>query len=100
VPETSTTTGGLCIQNFVASFEQSLAEARTDDDVYDISVRASQQSATLLEVWSRSRARPPPAPDRLSTAAVDRMAGQSLYAHVTLEKGERSALADLASALL
>lgn len=77
VPETSTTTGGLCIQNFVASFEQSLAEARTDDDVYDISVRASQQSATLLEVWSRSRARPPPAPDRLSTAAVDRMAGQS-----------------------
>jgi PhoH-like ATPase len=31
---------------------------------------------------------------------IHRMAGQSLYAHVTLEKGERSALADLASALL
>jgi PhoH-like ATPase len=28
------------------------------------------------------------------------MAGQPLYAHVTLEKGERSELADLASALL
>ncbi|MFN9369324.1 MAG: PhoH family protein [Planctomycetia bacterium] len=31
---------------------------------------------------------------------IHRMAGQPLYAHVTLEKGERSALADLASALL
>ena len=31
---------------------------------------------------------------------VDRMVGQNLYAHVTLEKGERSALADLASELL
>jgi PhoH-like ATPase len=28
------------------------------------------------------------------------MTGQPLYAHVTLEKGERSELADLASALL
>jgi PhoH-like ATPase len=31
---------------------------------------------------------------------IDRMKGQSIFAHVTLEKGERSALADLASALL
>jgi|TARA_B100000073_G_scaffold24287_1_gene18970 PhoH-like ATPase len=31
---------------------------------------------------------------------INRMMGQSLYAHVTLEKGERSALADLASELL
>ena len=31
---------------------------------------------------------------------VARMVGQPLYAHVTLEKGERSKLADLASTLL
>jgi len=31
---------------------------------------------------------------------ISRMMGQSIYAHVTLEKGERSALADLASQLL
>lgn len=31
---------------------------------------------------------------------INRMKGQSIYAHVTLEKGERSALADLASELL
>lgn len=31
---------------------------------------------------------------------IDRMRGQSLYAHVNLEKGERSALANLASRLL
>ena len=31
---------------------------------------------------------------------IDRMVGQPIYAHVTLEKGERSVLADLASALL
>lgn len=31
---------------------------------------------------------------------INRMKGQSLYAHVTLEKGERSELADLASELL
>jgi len=31
---------------------------------------------------------------------IHRMTGQPLYAHVTLEKGERSELADLASALL
>jgi len=31
---------------------------------------------------------------------IDRMKGQSLYAHVALEKGERSALANLANALL
>jgi PhoH-like ATPase len=31
---------------------------------------------------------------------INRMVGQPIYAHVTLEKGERSALADLASALL
>jgi PhoH-like ATPase len=31
---------------------------------------------------------------------IHRMMGQPLYAHVTLEKGERSALADLASELL
>ena len=31
---------------------------------------------------------------------INRMVGQPLYAHVTLEKGERSALADLASELL
>jgi PhoH-like ATPase len=31
---------------------------------------------------------------------VSRMKGQSIYAHITLEKGERSALADLASDLL
>jgi PhoH-like ATPase len=31
---------------------------------------------------------------------INRMVGQAIYAHVTLEKGERSALADLASALL
>jgi len=28
---------------------------------------------------------------------VSRMVGQTIYAHITLEKGERSALADLAS---
>lgn len=28
---------------------------------------------------------------------ISRMVGHSMYAHVTLEKGERSALADLAS---
>jgi PhoH-like ATPase len=31
---------------------------------------------------------------------INRMVGQPIYAHVTLEKGERSALADLASRLL
>ena len=31
---------------------------------------------------------------------INRMTGQSIYAHMTLEKGERSALADLASQLL
>ncbi len=31
---------------------------------------------------------------------VNRMVGQSIYAHITLEKGERSTLADLASDLL
>ena len=31
---------------------------------------------------------------------ISRMVGHSLYAHVTLEKGERSELADLASELL
>jgi PhoH-like ATPase len=31
---------------------------------------------------------------------INRMVGQPIYAHVTLEKGERSALADLASSLL
>lgn len=31
---------------------------------------------------------------------INRMKGQTIYAHVTLEKGERSALADLASSLL
>jgi PhoH-like ATPase len=31
---------------------------------------------------------------------VSRMVGQPIYAHITLEKGERSALADLASDLL
>jgi PhoH-like ATPase len=31
---------------------------------------------------------------------IHKMTGQPLYAHVTLEKGERSALADLASELL
>ncbi|MEM7314810.1 MAG: PhoH family protein, partial [Planctomycetota bacterium] len=31
---------------------------------------------------------------------INRMVGQSIYAHVTLEKGERSPLADLASELL
>jgi PhoH-like ATPase len=31
---------------------------------------------------------------------INRMVGQSLYAHITLERGERSELADLASDLL
>ena len=31
---------------------------------------------------------------------INRMMGQPIYAHVTLEKGERSALADLASEIL
>ena len=31
---------------------------------------------------------------------IDRIQGNSLYAHVTLEKGERSELANLANALL
>ena len=31
---------------------------------------------------------------------IERMQGQSLYAHITLEKGERSELAELASNLL
>jgi len=34
------------------------------------------------------------------TYLIDKMKGQSIYAHVTLEKGERSELADLASSLL
>lgn len=34
------------------------------------------------------------------TRLIDRMKGQALYAHVTLEKGERSQLSDLASDLL
>ena len=34
------------------------------------------------------------------TYLIDRMKGQPLYAHVTLEKGERSSLAELASNLL
>ena len=41
--------------------------------------------------------------DKLSNGLshlVNRMVGQQLYAHVTLEKGERSELADLASDLL
>jgi len=31
---------------------------------------------------------------------INRMVGQSMYAHITLKKGERSALAELASDLL
>ena len=31
---------------------------------------------------------------------INRMTGQPLYAHISLEKGERSELADLASSLL
>jgi PhoH-like ATPase len=31
---------------------------------------------------------------------IEKMHGQRLYAHITLEKGERSELADLASNLL
>ncbi|MBN2365330.1 MAG: PhoH family protein [Calditrichaeota bacterium] len=34
------------------------------------------------------------------TYLIDRMKGQSIYAHITLEKGERSLLAELASNLL
>jgi PhoH-like ATPase len=34
------------------------------------------------------------------TFLIDRMKGQSIYAHITLEKGERSLLAELASDLL
>ena len=34
------------------------------------------------------------------TYLIDRMKGQSIYAHITLEKGERSLLAELASDLL
>jgi PhoH-like ATPase len=34
------------------------------------------------------------------TYLIDRMKGQSIYAHITLEKGERSVLAELASNLL
>ncbi len=34
------------------------------------------------------------------TMLIDKMKGQSLYAHITLEKGERSQLAELASDLL
>lgn len=34
------------------------------------------------------------------TYLINRMVGQSIYAHITLEKGERSALAELASNLL
>jgi PhoH-like ATPase len=34
------------------------------------------------------------------TNLIDKMKGQEIYAHVTLEKGERSALAELASDLL
>ena len=34
------------------------------------------------------------------TYLIDRMKGQSVYAHITLERGERSLLADLASDLL
>lgn len=34
------------------------------------------------------------------TYLIDKMKGQKLYAHITMEKGERSALADLASNLL
>jgi PhoH-like ATPase len=34
------------------------------------------------------------------TCLIDRMKGESLYAHVTLEKGERSRLAELASNIL
>ena len=34
------------------------------------------------------------------TYLIDKMKGQPLYAHVTLEKGERSHLAELASNLL
>ncbi len=34
------------------------------------------------------------------TYLINRMVGQGIYAHITLEKGERSALADLASELL
>lgn len=34
------------------------------------------------------------------TYLINRMVGQSIYAHITLEKGERSALAELASDLL
>ena len=34
------------------------------------------------------------------TVLIDKMKGQSLYAHITLEKGERSQLAELASDLL
>jgi PhoH-like ATPase len=34
------------------------------------------------------------------TCLIDKMKGESLYAHVTLEKGERSKLAELASNIL
>jgi len=34
------------------------------------------------------------------TYLIDRMRGQQIYAHITLERGERTILADLASELL
>ena len=34
------------------------------------------------------------------TVLIDKMKGQGLYGHVTMEKGERSILAELASDLL
>ena len=44
-----------------------------------------------------------PYPDSLSNGLshlIEKMQGQKIYSHITLEKGERSDLADLASDLL
>ena len=78
IPETAPA-GGICVRDFVASFDQRRAELVTDDDVYDLSERIRQQSDAILEVWSRTQpgsSRVQHGSTRLTSAAVDRLAGQ------------------------
>ena len=77
------------------------AQNLTPHEVKTIITRAGE--GTKIVLTGDIRQIDSPYLDALSNGlsyVIDRMKGQPLYAHVTLEKGERSALSDLASALL
>lgn len=77
------------------------AQNLTPHEVKTIITRAAE--GTKIVVTGNLNQVDQPYLDALSNGlshTINRMVGQEIYAHVTLEKGERSRLADLASELL